>query len=140
MDYLNNSRLQDYEDLQNQHTEKGSVLEANANAVAVALQASDWQTGKEESQKTITSFQEVIDIDVKIIDLAQKLGLDEDVTMFQKRKEAEEAIMDFYVKTIECADFILADDEEGFKTCDQEAGEAYENFSTLTEEYQALQQ
>ncbi|MFH1597958.1 MAG: hypothetical protein ABIB97_02715 [Patescibacteria group bacterium] len=138
LDYLGESRLQRFEELQDEHTAKGTTVEANVNAVAVALQGLDWQTGKTESQKTITSFQEVIEIDEELAKLANQLDLAEDAAKFSKRKETEEVIIEFYQKTIECADYAIAEDQTSFATCDTEAGEIYDRFLALNEEFNTL--
>ena len=129
---------QRYEDLQEEHQQYNTALTDNLNAAAVAVMSSKWVEAKRYSQDAITIFQQWIEIDQDLIELANQLGLGSEAAVFSKRIEWNESNIEFYQKSIECADYAIAGDEQSQAACEIEIEEIYQKNFIIMQEYGAL--
>jgi len=135
----NSAEQQRYQDLQEEHQQYNTDLTDNLNAGAVAVMSSEWTESKQYSQNAIDIFQQWIKIDENLIELASQLGLESDAAKFAKRIDWSEASIEFYEKSIECADYKITEDEKSYTICDTEIAEIYDRVYVLLEEWSALE-
>ncbi|MDD2732105.1 MAG: hypothetical protein PHI53_02830 [Candidatus Pacebacteria bacterium] len=127
-----------YKELERDYNKINDEIQILSQDMADKISSKDWDGVKDKGREIITKIETLLKIEDDLIALSQSLDKDKDSVKLKKRKEAEEKMLDFENKLIECMDFKIETSEEEFNLCNEETAEIYQDFERLIKEYQSI--